>query len=121
MEKLQQVLNDEESMAQIRELADMLTGGGDHPAPAAEKPSPAPAIGPAVQGPDIAKLMKLGQLVQSSAAGDKNIALLLALRPLLKPENQPKLDRAVKLLRLLDLWPVIKESGLVGGDLFGLL
>lgn len=112
IEKLQSVLNDKESLAQIGELASMLTAGqGEQPAPAA----------PANENPigDISKLMQLSGAMSSAGKGDKNIALLLALRPLLKEENQAKLDRVVRLFRLMALWPVIKESGLLGGDLFG--
>ncbi|MBR1392710.1 MAG: hypothetical protein IJ561_02620 [Ruminococcus sp.] len=112
MEKLQSVLNDKESLAQIGELASMLTSGqGEQPAPAA----------PANENPigDISKLMQLSGALSQAGKGDKNIALLVALRPLLKEENQAKLDRVVRLFRLMALWPMIKESGLLGGDLFG--
>lgn len=126
MNKLQSVLSDEESMKQIRELADMLSGQGENSMtgetgpPSAQsmqvpgKTDPAPM-------PDITALLKFGAAAREACANDKNIALLLALRPLMKAENQHKIDKAIKLLRLLDLYPVIKQSGLNGGDLFGLL
>ena len=113
MEKLQSVLNDKESMQQIRELADMLGGGQ-------EKPQSPPEGAPPEGLPfDITKLMQLQGAMSQAGKGDKNIALLTALRPLLKEENQVKLDRVIKLFRLMALWPVLKESGLLGGDLFG--
>ena len=119
MEKLQSVLNDKESMQQLSELAEMLTGGksADSPPPAESEP---PGEGGDVLG-DMTKLMALSGAVSQAGKGDKNIALLQALRPLLKEENQTKLDRVVRLLRLMSLWPVLRESGLVGGDLFGRL
>ena len=118
MEKLQSVLNDKESMQQLQELASMLTGGQEAPgkdAPPQSPPPPADGLPPI----DMAKLMQLSGAVSQAGRGDKNIALLTALRPLLKEENQAKLDRIVKLFRLISLWPVLKESGLLGGDLFG--
>ena len=120
MEKLQSVLSDKESMQQIRDLAEMLGGGQEAP-----KGQPAPENVPAggfsadSMPLDITKLMKLQGAMSQAGKGDKNIALLMALRPLLKEENQVKLDRIVKLFRLMALWPVLRESGLLGGDLFG--
>ena len=108
MEKLRGVLNDPESMQLIQVLASMLGGG--------EKPNEQP---PPADMPDLTKLMQLQGAMSQAGKGDKNIALLMALRPLLKEENQAKLDRIVKLFRLMAIWPVLRESGLLGGDLFG--
>lgn len=118
MQKLQSVLNDKESMQQLQELASMLTGGGD--SQPSEAAAPVPSV-PDTSAPpfDIGKLMQLQSVMSAAGKPDKNIALLQALRPLLKEENQIKLDRVVKLFRLMSVWPLIKESGLLGGDLFG--
>ena len=137
MNKIQNVLNDEESMKQIKELADMLTAdnggqgeqggqnmdfsqllqslGGVSP-PAESKPAQATQTG----GLDIAKLMKIQSIMQSASKPDKNIQLLLALRPLLKEENQAKIDRLIKIFKLFAVYPALKESGLLGGDLLGI-
>ena len=157
MNKLQDVLNDEESMKQIKELADMIAsqapsaeesapvsvpaqtggigsvpqntggmpdisallralgmGGGAAPSAATPAQQPAPNI-------DISKIMQIGQVISQANKSDKNVDLLLALRPLLKEENQNKIDKLIKIFRLLAVYPVLKESGLLGGDLFGLL
>lgn len=157
MNKLQDVLNDEESMKQIKELADMIAsqapsaeenspvsvpaqtvgigstpqntggmpdisallrglgmGGGAATSAAAPVQQPAPNI-------DISKIMQIGQVISQANKSDKNVDLLLALRPLLKEENQNKIDKLIKIFRLLAVYPVLKESGLLGGDLFGLL
>lgn len=146
MNKIQNVLNDEESMKQIKELADMLTadnggqgeqgGKGEAPTqspqnmdfsqllqslggvspPAESKPAQATQTG----GLDIAKLVKIQSIMQSASKPDKNIQLLLALRPLLKEENQAKIDRLIKIFKLFAVYPALKESGLLGGDLLGL-
>ena len=136
MNKIQNVLNDEESMKQIKEFADMLTAdnggqgeqGGQSEAPqspqslggvsppAESKPAQATQTG----GLDIAKLMKIQSIMQSASKPDKNIQLLLALRPLLKEENQAKIDRLIKIFKLFAVYPPLKESGRLGGDLLGL-
>lgn len=144
MNKIQNVLNDEESMKQIKELADMLTadnGGQGEQSGQSETPqSPQnmdfsqllQSLGgispPAESKPaqatqacfDIAKLMKLQSIMQTASKPDKNIQLLLALRPLLKEENQAKIDRLIKIFKLFAVYPALKESGLLGGDLLGL-
>ena len=68
----------------------------------------------------MAKLMKIQSVMQAANKPDKNVDLLLALRPLLKEENQIKIDRLVKIFKLFAIYPALKESGLLGGDLFGL-
>ena len=115
MDKLQSVLNDEDSMNQIRQLADMLSGSSEQsPAPQAPQNDTVPAIDPV-------KLMQLGQLFQSAANDDDNIRLLIALRPLLREENKPKLDRVIKVYRLLNIYPALKDSLLGGGSILGTL
>lgn len=135
MNKLNDVLNDEESMKQIKELASMLGAeeGSDAPpdisklltgavgnAPASVPVQALPAQNP-LGDIDISKLLQLKGAMQASAKSDKNVALLLALKPLLKEEKQARVDKVIKIMRLLSILPVLKDSGLLGGDLFGIL
>ena len=138
MAKLQSVLNDEQSMKQLSQLAGALSGDSAPQAqPAAEQASandfsqllksldlntqtqqPAPSAAPGI---DVAKLMQLQAILQQANKHDKNVDLLLALRPLLKEENQVKIDRLIKIFKLFSVYPALKQSGLLGGDLFGIL
>lgn len=149
MNKLQNVLNDEESMKQIKELADMLASDmQENPAPQPEPAKPQqsgqmPDFSKLLQGLgmgnsksnsdqpqnpaakkssdfDISKLMQLQGIMQAASKPDKNVDLLLALKPLLKEENQLKIDRIIKIFKIFAVYPALKESGLLGGDLFGL-
>ena len=45
---------------------------------------------------------------------------LVSSRLHIKEENQIKIDRLVKIFRLFAIYPALKESGLLGGDLFGI-
>ena len=72
-------------------------------------------------GLDVARLLQLQAIMQQANKHDKNVDLLLALKPLLKEENQVKIDRVIKIFKLFAIYPALKESGLLGGDLFGLL
>lgn len=134
MNKLNEVLNDEESMKQIKELASMLGSGdsSDNTNPPFDiskilggdsQDTPRNDNNTASSSPDIdiGKIMQLKGMVEASGKNDKNVALLLALKPLLKDEKQAKVDQVIKILRLLSMLPVLKESGLLGGDFLGII
>ncbi len=62
---------------------------------------------------DIAEIMsKL-----SSSGNDPRCQLIAALKPMLSPEKQQRADEAVRILKLLDLLPVLKDSGILKGVL----
>lgn len=49
----------------------------------------------------------------NSGADDKRAGLLLALKPHLSVDRQERVDKAVKLLKIASLLPVLKEQGLL--------
>ena len=53
------------------------------------------------------------QLIGAFSASDKNCDLLKALRPHLSHEKQQKLDRAVKLLKLYNVFTAMRENGML--------
>ena len=136
MSKLQSVLGDEQSMKQLSEIASALSSETPEQASAGnsqpdfaqllkslnlEQPQQTQPVQPANNGLDVSKLLALQTIMQQANRQDKNVDLLLALRPLLKEENQAKIDRLIKIFKLFAVYPALKESGLLGGDLFGLL
>jgi hypothetical protein len=62
-------------------------------------------------------LSKMGELFSHMNKPDMNGELLCALRPHLRDENQHKIDTALKISRMISLFPFIKESGILN-DLF---
>ncbi len=109
-EKISSILSDEESMKQLGDLAAML---GLSPDGNTQQESPK-----APENLDMSAITGLMQKMKGFQPDDDNTRFLLALRPLLGEEKQNKIDRAVKILRLLNLLPLISESGLLGGDFF---
>ena len=89
-EKINELLSDEESLGQLTKLAEMFMSGsgegGSSPFPPSEEETPEP---------------------------DSRAELLLALKPHLSEERQKKVDKAVRLLRLLAVWDTARESGLL--------
>lgn len=63
-------------------------------------------------GLDPEMLIKMLSLFESFNQPNDNERFLLALKPLLREENRPKVDSALRLLKLFSLLPVLKESGL---------
>ena len=118
-EKIQSLLADEESMRQISELAAMFSGGekGEPGAFSGESgentgfPDPSPEQNGA-DAPVIDPLAVM-QLIGAFSASDKNCDLLKALRPHLSHEKQQKLDRAVRLLKLYNIFTAMRENGML--------
>lgn len=112
-EQLNSILGNQEAMSQIMALARSLSG---EPAPepdggapeGTEEESYVPAEAPpppdlsAMLGQIDPKMLQLGMEVmrQIQSAGDRNTALLNALRPFLREERQARLDRAVQIARM---------------------
>lgn len=120
--KISEILADEQSLKQLSELASMLGLTGE--APALPEPRQLPAISPSSDMPiDIVSIMGIMSKIKDCSKDDQNVNFLCALKPLLAKEKHERVDKAIKLIKLLNLWPVIKESGLLdsGGDLLGLL
>ncbi len=66
-------------------------------------------------------LTKLAPLLSQVNQEDDSTRLLYALRPLLGAERQKKVDEALKILQMMRLLPLLKESGVFSGLLSGLI
>ena len=101
-QKIQSLLNDEESMRQIQELAAMFSSG-DVSSSSQEQPSDGAGINPAA----------IMQLIGAMSVQDKNCELLIALRGHLSPEKQQKIDKAIKLMKLYNIFIAMRENGML--------
>lgn len=63
-------------------------------------------------GLDPEMLLKMLSLFETFNQPNDNERFLLALKPLLREENRPKIDSALRLMKLFSLLPVLRESGL---------
>lgn len=101
-QKIQSLLNDEESMRQIQELAAMFSSGS-----ADSNQQEGAATG---TGINPAAIM---QLIGAVSVQDKNCELLLALREHLSSEKQKKIDKAVRLMKLYNVFVAMRENGML--------
>lgn len=105
--KLSEILSDPESMNRVKEMAESILNKSPEPEPPKADLNGLADIG------DITQIMGLVSRLQSQN-DDPRAALLSALKPHLSEAKQEKVDTAIKILRLLDLLPLIKESGILG-------
>ena len=112
-EKLAEILNDPESLNRVREMAENILGNNQK---AENTPPPAADIGSLFGNMDIdpiqiGKIMSVMSRLKSDR-DDSRAKLLLALKPHLSAPRREKVDTAIKLLKLIDLLPFLKDSGL---------
>ncbi len=114
-ERLAELLNDPESMKRVRAMAENLLGSQSQKKPSDSPPTPTADAG-SIFGGDIDPAM-IGKIMSvlsrlKNSSDDSRSNLLLALKPLLSAPRREKVDTAVKLLKLIDLLPLIRDSGM---------
>ena len=105
-QKLAAILNDPESMNRVREMAEDILGEK-------KEPETKNDILDFFQDSDLVNVMSLVTKLNSNS-NDSRSTLLTALKPHLSEPKREKVDTAIKILRLLELLPILKESGVLG-------
>lgn len=103
-EKLATILNDPDSMNRVRQMAESILGG--------EKQQDIPSENSGISAGDMQMIMSLISRF-NNAGDDDRTRLLMALKPHLSEPKREKVDTAVKILKMIELLPLIKESGLL--------
>ena len=112
-EKIQSLLEDPESMNQIKELAAMFSSGmGEASSPGENGDRENDGTSDASDSLPINPLAVM-QLMSAVSAADKNRDLLVALKPHLHTERQEKLDKVLKLLKLYSIFTTLRENGML--------
>ena len=104
-----QLLSDPQTMEQIRALSGLLGQSDDAP------PEPAKTSPPVKNdGVDfLPAAMRFMPLLSALKEDDDTIRLLYAVKPFLSEARREKLDRAIKLLRIIRLIPMLRENDLL--------
>ena len=107
--RLAEILNDPDSMKSLNEMAENLLGSQNAQSDnsSAEQGSFFDGFDPAM----ISKIMNIMSRLKSNSR-DNRADLLLALKPHLSAPRREKVDTAIKLLKIIDLLPLIKETDL---------
>ena len=124
-ERMAQLLGSEEGMEQVRQLMASLSGEGGPDLGnllgmlgGAGCGSPQnPSQGSGSGDPGI--VLELTRALSAVRRPDPNVALLQALRPFFEQPRQKKVDHAIQMMRLMELPPLLQQSGLLSGLLGG--
>ena len=106
--KLTEILNDPESMNRVRQMAESILSDSNKKDEADEQ-----SIFGNWDGAELGNIMSVvSKLNQKN--DDPRTNLLIALKPHLSEHKREKVDTAIKILRLLELLPLLKDSGVLG-------
>ncbi len=104
-EKLKGILNDPESLDRIRKMASSVLGENKAEAQNEQVNNPFGDI-------DITQIMGVLSKINLNRS-EPRAELLKALKPHLSSKRQEKVDTAVKVLKIMEILPVLKESGIL--------
>lgn len=109
---LRQIMSNPEAMRQVQSLGEQLGLNAAFSASAASAPpAPVPAPPDTTGGDMLSAFSKLAPLMRAPQ-NDETAALLNALRPFLSEEKQERLRHAQRLIGLMRVIPLLKDSGL---------
>lgn len=106
---LRQIMSNPEAMRQVQSLGEQL--GLNAASAASAPPAPVPAPPDTTGGDMLSAFSKLAPLMRAPQ-NDETAALLNALRPFLSEEKQERLRHAQRLIGLMRVIPLLKDSGL---------
>lgn len=107
----------EEDMKNLQGLAaSLMSGDGQE-----SKAEPPKEQNNPLGGIDINALGSMASLLSafSGPSDDPRCRLISSLKPLLSSERQQRADEAIKIIKLMDMLPLLKETGIFNGGLFG--
>lgn len=133
MDRVQELLSDPESLKQIQELADILNSDINNGSQTSQEQvnnsninlqsnqgeESSQSQGDTSNNFDFGMIFQLMQLLNSSS-NSQDATLLLAIKPYLSEERQGKVDKAIKLMKVYDIFTIAKDSGLLN-NLDGLI
>ena len=105
--RLEELLSDPDTLAQLSALANSLTVDGKTQAD--EQNTDETKNEGSTKMPDLSMLSKLKDMAYMFGGGKDDSQLLMALKPYLRSKRQDKVDEALKMLNLIKLAPLLKE------------
>lgn len=115
---LESVLSDPEKVEKLSQMAQELFGDKTVPAGTGESREGSGAAASPPRPADDKVLSALGRAFSGKGEPSRSTALLLAMRPYMRPEKQEKLDRAIQIARMANIAGAVMRQ--YGGDGHGL-
>jgi hypothetical protein len=122
-EKLTSVLSDGDGLKQTSEFTDSVKDSADNntysnnPCEYSDSDKPGidtAAINDLFGNVDLSQILGLVGMF-TAPKEDKNVNFLMALKPLLSEERATKVDMAVRVLKMIGIYSVLKDSGMISG------
>ena len=102
--KLSEILNNPESLEQLKSVAENIFSGENSETKQSE--SEFPPI------ENIGAILSIISKLKGNEEDDRT-RLINSLKPYLSDTRRQKADNAIKLLKIVELWPLIKDSGML--------
>ncbi len=111
-----------EDMKNLQDMASSLmsntnASGNEQPSTRPTKQEQENALG----GIDLNTLGNMASMLSafSNNSNDPRCQLILSLKPLLSEERQRRADEAIRIIKLMDMLPMLRGTGIFNGSLFG--
>lgn len=108
-QKLAGILNDPKSMERVRKMAESILSDEKK---TEENPSPLSDITGMLGADELKSIMSIIGKLRNSG-NDPRTQLLSALKPHLSEPRREKVDTAIKILKVLEILPLMKDSGIL--------
>lgn len=108
-QKLAGILNDPQSMERVRKMAESILG---EESSQQENPSPFNDITGMLGAEELTSIVSIIEKLKNSG-NDPRAQLLTALKPHLSEPRREKVDTAIKILKVLEILPLMKDSGIL--------
>ncbi|HZK21446.1 MAG TPA: hypothetical protein VFC76_04120 [Oscillospiraceae bacterium] len=105
-----------EDFESLKNIASSFLGGGGKEPKEENSEDLAPAAETALNKmalPDMSKFASLAPILSELSKEDERTKFLMALKPFLSDERKSKADEAAKIVKIINLLPHLRESGIL--------
>ncbi len=117
--KINQILGDPQALEQIKGLSQMLGMSNDESPPAQSEKNHDSSfnmlsnLSGGINNDALSMITKVAPLLSNISKEDDTTRLLFALRPFLSDERKKKLNQAEKIIKMMKLLPLLKDTPLL--------
>lgn len=111
--KITELLGDPEGMKRISDIASSLMSSQNTEKKEPENKESSFFSDMQLDPVQMGSIMKIISVLRSQNKDDENTRLLIALKPHLSQERRKKVDKAISLLKIVKILPLLKENGLM--------
>lgn len=105
----------EEDMEQLKRAASAIMGGSGTNASGGEKTENTQKNTDFSNMFNSQTVENLSKISKAMSGDDDRTALIKALKPMLSEEKQQRADEVIKIIKLLEIFPLLRDSGLMKG------